>query len=123
MNRGGVSASGRRRDPLWLNRMLLPDTVGTGGDSHTRSRWYLFPAGSGLVAFARRDRRDAAGYAGIGAGAFKAKCGRGHLRDSGPCCIPLYAIKQGLLTVEKKARKTSSLAAHHGNRRSAGSRS
>ena len=54
MNRGGVSL--RPGDGIihsWLNRMLLPDTVGTGGDSHTRFPMGIsFPAGSGLVAFA-----------------------------------------------------------------------
>ncbi|MDF5485188.1 aconitate hydratase B, partial [Vibrio parahaemolyticus] len=54
MNRGGVSL--RPGDGIihsWLNRMLLPDTVGTGGDSHTRFPLGIsFPAGSGLVAFA-----------------------------------------------------------------------
>ena len=54
MNRGGVSL--RPGDGVihsWLNRMLLPDTVGTGGDSHTRFPIGIsFPAGSGLVAFA-----------------------------------------------------------------------
>ena len=54
MNRGGVSL--RPGDGIihsWLNRMLMPDTVGTGGDSHTRFPIGIsFPAGSGLVAFA-----------------------------------------------------------------------
>ena len=54
MNRGGVSL--RPGDGIihsWMNRMLLPDTVGTGGDSHTRFPIGIsFPAGSGLVAFA-----------------------------------------------------------------------
>ena len=72
-NRGGVSL--RPGDGVihsWLNRLLLPDTVGTGGDSHTRFPIGIsFPAGSGLVAFARRHRRDAAGHARIGAGALQ----------------------------------------------------
>ena len=71
MTRGGVSL--RPGDGIihsWLNRMLLPDTVGTGGDSHTRFPMGIsFPAGSGLVAFRRRDRRHAAGYARVGSGA------------------------------------------------------
>ena len=58
MNRGGVSL--RPGDGVihsWLNRMLLPDTVGTGGDSHTRFPIGIsFPAGSGLVAFAALNR-------------------------------------------------------------------
>ena len=69
-NRGGVSL--RPGDGIihsWLNRMLLPDTVGTGGDSHTRFPMGIsFPAGSGLVAFAAATGGDASGYARIRAG-------------------------------------------------------
>ncbi len=72
MNRGGVSL--RPGDGVihsWLNRMLLPDTVGTGGDSHTRFNRHLLPGRLWSGGLRRRDRRDAAGYAGIGAGAFQ----------------------------------------------------
>jgi aconitate hydratase 2/2-methylisocitrate dehydratase len=71
--RGGVAL--RPGDGVihsWLNRLLLPDTVGTGGDSHTRFPIGIsFPAGSGLVAFRCRHRRHAARHAGIGAGALQ----------------------------------------------------
>ena len=67
-NRGGVSL--RPGDGIihsWLNRMLLPDTVGTGGDSHTRFPLGIsFPAGSGLVAFAAATGGDATRYARVG---------------------------------------------------------
>ncbi len=90
--------------------MLLPDTVGTGGDSHPFPNRHLLPGRLWSGGLRRRDRRDAAGYAGIGAGAFQGKMQPGiTLRDL-VHAIPLYAIKQGLLTVEKK-RKTSSLVA------------
>ncbi|AUM11187.1 bifunctional aconitate hydratase 2/2-methylisocitrate dehydratase [Ketobacter alkanivorans] len=107
MNRGGVSL--RPGDGIihsWLNRMLLPDTVGTGGDSHTRFPIGIsFPAGSGLVAFAAATgvmpldmpesvlvRFTGTRQPGI------------TLRDL-VHAIPLYAIKDGLLTVEKKGKK------------------
>ena len=110
-NRGGVSL--RPGDGVihsWLNRMLLPDTVGTGGDSHTRFPIGIsFPAGSGLVAFAAatgvmpldmpesvlvrfKGSFDAAQKLGI------------TLRDL-VHAIPLYAIKAGLLTVAKAGKK------------------
>ena len=73
MNRGGVSL--RPGDGIihsWLNRMLLPDTVGTGGDSHTRFPLGIsFPAGSGLVAFAAATGCNATGYARIRFSAFQ----------------------------------------------------
>lgn len=73
MNRGGVSL--RPGDGVihsWLNRMLLPDTVGTGGDSpHPFPNRHLLPGRLWSGGLRRRDRRDAAGYAGIGAGAFQ----------------------------------------------------
>ncbi|OOF88148.1 bifunctional aconitate hydratase 2/2-methylisocitrate dehydratase [Rodentibacter ratti] len=107
MNRGGVSL--RPGDGVihsWLNRMLLPDTVGTGGDSHTRFPIGIsFPAGSGLVAFAAATgvmpldmpesvliRFSGEMQAGI------------TLRDL-VHAIPYYAIQQGLLTVEKAGKK------------------
>jgi len=106
MNRGGVSL--RPGDGIihsWLNRMLLPDTVGTGGDSHTRFPLGIsFPAGSGLVAFAAATgvmpldmpesvlvRFTGERIPGI------------TLRDL-VHAIPYYAIQQGLLTVEKAGK-------------------
>jgi aconitate hydratase 2 / 2-methylisocitrate dehydratase len=106
-SRGGVSL--RPGDGIihsWLNRMLLPDTVGTGGDSHTRFPLGIsFPAGSGLVAFA----------AALGAMPldmpesvlvrFKGTLQPGvTLRDI-VNAIPYVAIQQGLLTVEKQNKK------------------
>ncbi|CAB1369316.1 bifunctional aconitate hydratase 2/2-methylisocitrate dehydratase [Denitratisoma oestradiolicum] len=109
--RGGVSL--RPGDGVihsWLNRFLLPDTVGTGGDSHTRFPIGIsFPAGSGLVAFAAatgvmpldmpesvlvrfKGSLDEAGKRGI------------TLRDL-VNAIPYYAIQQGLLTVAKQGKK------------------
>jgi aconitate hydratase 2/2-methylisocitrate dehydratase len=71
--RGGVSL--RPGDGVihsWLNRLLLPDTVGTGGDSHTRFPIGIsFPAGSGPGGLCRRHRRHAAGHARIRAGALQ----------------------------------------------------
>ncbi|TCP97747.1 aconitase [Cricetibacter osteomyelitidis] len=107
MSRGGVAL--RPGDGVihsWLNRMLLPDTVGTGGDSHTRFPIGIsFPAGSGLVAFGAATgiipldmpesvlvRFSGAMQPGI------------TLRDL-VHAIPYYAIQQGLLTVEKKGKK------------------
>ena len=107
MNRGGVSL--RPGDGIihsWLNRMLLPDTVGTGGDSHTRFPMGIsFPGGSGLVAFAAAtgvmplDMPESVLIKFIG------KMNEGiTLRDL-VHAIPYYAIKEGLLTVEKKGKK------------------
>jgi aconitate hydratase 2/2-methylisocitrate dehydratase len=106
-HRGGVSlAPGDGIIHSWLNRLLLPDTVGTGGDSHTRFPIGIsFPAGSGLVAFAA-----AAGVMPLDMPEsvlvrFKGELQPGvTLRDL-VNAIPLYAIKQGLLTVEKKGKK------------------
>jgi len=106
-DRGGVAL--RPGDGIihsWLNRMLVPDCVGTGGDSHTRFPLGIsFPAGSGLVAFAAatgvmpldmpesvRVRFSGTLQPGI------------TLRDL-VHAIPYYAIKKGLLTVEKKGKK------------------
>ncbi|MEX0634016.1 hypothetical protein M8494_26950 [Serratia ureilytica] len=64
MNRGGVSL--RPGDGVihsWLNRMLLPDTVGTGGDSHPLPDRHLLPGRFRPGGVCRRDRRNAAGYA------------------------------------------------------------
>ncbi|EAM2981167.1 bifunctional aconitate hydratase 2/2-methylisocitrate dehydratase [Salmonella enterica] len=107
MNRGGVSL--RPGDGVihsWLNRMLLPDTVGTGGDSHTRFPIGIsFPAGSGLVAFAAATGVMPLDMPESVLVRFKGKMQPGiTLRDL-VHAIPLYVIKQGLLTVEKKGKK------------------
>ena len=105
--RGGVAL--RPGDGIihsWLNRMLLPDTVGTGGDSHTRFPLGIsFPAGSGLVAFA----------AAIGAMPldmpesvlvrFSGELQPGVTLRDVVNAIPYVAIEQGLLTVEKAGKK------------------
>jgi aconitate hydratase 2 / 2-methylisocitrate dehydratase len=104
LNRGGISL--RPGDGIihsWLNRMLLPDTVGTGGDSHTRFPLGIsFPAGSGLVAFAAAlgvmplDMPESVRVR------FTGKLQPGiTLRDI-VNAIPYVAIQQGLLTVEKQ---------------------
>ena len=105
--RGGVSL--RPGDGVihsWLNRMLLPDTVGTGGDSHTRFPIGIsFPAGSGLVAFAAATGVMPLDMPESVLVRFKGQMQPGvTLRDL-VSAIPLYAIKQGLLTVEKKGKK------------------
>ena len=109
--RGGISL--RPGDGVihsWLNRLLLPDTVGTGGDSHTRFPVGIsFPAGSGLVAFAAAtgvmplDMPESVLVRFKGTMADAAKRGV-TLRDL-VNAIPLYAIKQGLLTVAKQGKK------------------
>ncbi|HUH38319.1 MAG TPA: bifunctional aconitate hydratase 2/2-methylisocitrate dehydratase [Spongiibacteraceae bacterium] len=106
-NRGGVSL--RPGDGIihsWLNRMLLPDTVGTGGDSHTRFPIGIsFPAGSGLVAFAAATGVMPLDMPESVLVRFKGKMQPGiTLRDL-VHAIPYYAIQQGLLTVEKKGKK------------------
>jgi len=90
----------------WLNRFLLPDTVGTGGDSHTRFPIGIsFPAGSGLVAFAAATGVMPLDMPESVLVRFKGKMQPGvTLRDL-VNAIPLYAIRQGLLTVEKKGKK------------------
>ena len=102
--RGGVSL--RPGDGVihsWLNRLLLPDTVGTGGDSHTRFPVGIsFPAGSGLVAFAAATGVMPLDMPESVLVRFKGKLQPGvTLRDL-VNAIPLYAIRAGLLTVEKK---------------------
>ncbi|WP_104203541.1 bifunctional aconitate hydratase 2/2-methylisocitrate dehydratase [Billgrantia saliphila] len=109
MNRGGVSL--RPGDGIihsWLNRMLLPDTVGTGGDSHTRFPLGIsFPAGSGLVAFAAATGVMPLDMPESVLVRFKGKRQPGvTLRDL-VHAIPYYAIKQGLLTVEKSGKKNA----------------
>ena len=107
MNRGGVSL--RPGDGIihsWLNRMLLPDTVGTGGDSHTRFPMGIsFPGGSGLVAFAAATGVMPLDMPETVLLKFTGKINQGiTLRDL-VHAIPYYAIKEGLLTVEKKGKK------------------
>ncbi|MEZ5613662.1 MAG: bifunctional aconitate hydratase 2/2-methylisocitrate dehydratase [Rhodocyclaceae bacterium] len=109
--RGGVAL--RPGDGVihsWLNRLLLPDTVGTGGDSHTRFPIGIsFPAGSGLVAFAA-----ATGVMPLDMPESVLVRFKGSLAEAGKRgvtlrdlvnAIPYYALKQGLLTVEKKGKK------------------
>jgi len=105
--RGGISL--RPGDGVihsWLNRMLLPDTVGTGGDSHTRFPIGIsFPAGSGLVAFAAATGVMPLDMPESVLVRFKGELQPGvTLRDL-VNAIPLYAIKQGLLTVAKQGKK------------------
>ena len=105
--RGGISL--RPGDGVihsWLNRMLLPDTVGTGGDSHTRFPVGIsFPAGSGLVAFAAATGVMPLDMPESVLVRFKGKMQPGvTLRDL-VNAIPLYAIKSGLLTVAKAGKK------------------
>jgi aconitate hydratase 2/2-methylisocitrate dehydratase len=90
----------------WLNRLCLPDTVGTGGDSHTRFPIGIsFPAGSGLVAFAGVTGMMPLTMPESVLVRFKGKIQPGiTLRDL-VNAIPYYAIKKGLLTVEKKGKK------------------
>jgi len=105
--RGGVAL--RPGDGVihsWLNRLLLPDTVGTGGDSHTRFPIGIsFPAGSGLVAFA-----GAMGFMPLDMPEsvlvrFKGQFNPGITLRDAVNAIPFWAIKQGLLTVPKKNKK------------------
>jgi aconitate hydratase 2/2-methylisocitrate dehydratase len=90
----------------WLNRLILPDTVGTGGDSHTRFPIGVsFPAGSGLVAFA-----GALGFMPLDMPEsvlikFSGKRNPGITLRDVVNAIPYFAIRKGLLTVEKKAKK------------------
>jgi len=107
MNRGGVAL--RPGDGIihsWLNRMLLPDTVGTGGDSHTRFPLGIsFPAGSGLVAFAAATGVMPLDMPESVLVRFKGEMQPGiTLRDL-VNAIPYAAIQKGLLTVEKKGKK------------------
>ncbi len=105
--RGGISLKpGDGIIHSWLNRMLLPDTVGTGGDSHTRFPIGIsFPAGSGLVAFAAATGVMPLDMPESVLVRFKGQMQPGvTLRDL-VHAIPLYAIKQGLLTVAKQGKK------------------
>jgi aconitate hydratase 2/2-methylisocitrate dehydratase len=107
MNRGGVSL--RPGDGIihsWLNRMLLPDGVGTGGDSHTRFPIGIsFPAGSGLVAFAAPLGVMPLDMPESVLVRFKGEMQPGiTLRDL-VNAIPYAAIQKGLLTVAKEGKK------------------
>lgn len=106
-SRGGVAL--RPKDGVihsWLNRFCLPDTVGTGGDSHTRFPIGIsFPAGSGLVAFAAVTGSMPLNMPESVLVRFKGKMNPGiTLRDL-VNAIPYYAIKKGLLTVPKQNKK------------------
>jgi aconitate hydratase 2/2-methylisocitrate dehydratase len=105
-NRGGISLKpGDGVIHSWLNRMLLPDTVGTGGDSHTRFPIGIsFPAGSGLVAFGAATGVMPLDMPESVLVRFKGTMQPGiTLRDL-VHAIPLYAIKGGLLTVAKAGK-------------------
>lgn len=107
VSRGGVSL--RPGDGIihsWLNRMVLPDTVGTGGDSHTRFPIGIsFAAGSGLVAFAAVTGTMPLVMPESVLVRFKGEIQPGVTIRDLVNAIPYYAIKQGLLTVEKKNKK------------------
>ncbi|MDO8313919.1 MAG: bifunctional aconitate hydratase 2/2-methylisocitrate dehydratase [Rugosibacter sp.] len=106
-SRGGISLKpGDGIIHSWLNRFLLPDTVGTGGDSHTRFPIGIsFPAGSGLVAFAAATGVMPLDMPESVLVRFKGTMQPGiTLRDL-VNAIPLYAIKAGLLTVAKQGKK------------------
>ena len=107
MNRGGVSL--RPGDGIihsWMNRMLLPDTVGTGGDSHTRFPIGIsFPAGSGLVAFAATLGVMPLDMPESVLVRFKGEMQPGiTLRDL-VNAIPYAALQRGLLTIDKDGKK------------------
>lgn len=106
-SRGGVAL--RPGDGVihsWLNRMVLPDSVGTGGDSHTRFPIGIsFPAGSGLVAFAAVTGAMPLNMPESVLVKFSGNLQPGiTLRDL-VNAIPYYAIKKGLLTIDKKGKK------------------
>jgi len=106
-SRGGVTLKpGDGVIHSWLNRLCLPDTVGTGGDSHTRFPIGIsFPAGSGLIAFAGVTGMMPLTMPQSVLVKFSGKMQPGiTLRDL-VNAIPYYAIKQGLLTVPKKNKK------------------
>jgi len=105
--RGGVSLKpGDGVIHSWLNRMTLPDTVGTGGDSHTRFPIGIsFPAGSGLVAFAAVTGSMPLNMPESVLVRFSGELQPGiTLRDL-VNAIPYFAIKKGLMTVPKKDKK------------------
>jgi aconitate hydratase 2/2-methylisocitrate dehydratase len=106
-SRGGVAL--RPGDGIihsWLNRMLLPDTVGTGGDSHTRFPLGIsFPAGSGLVAFAAALGVMPLDMPESVLVRFKGELQPGITLRDVVNAIPYVAIQKGLLTVDKKNKK------------------
>ena len=96
----------------WLNRMLMPDTVGTGGDSHTRFPIGItFPAGSGLVAFAAATGVMPLDMPESVLVRFKGEMQPGMTLRDLVNAIPLYAIKHGLLTVAKQGQEERLLRA------------
>jgi len=106
IERGGLSLlPGDGVIHTWLNRLLIPDTVGTGGDSHTRFPLGIsFPAGSGLVAFA-----GALGFMPLDMPEsvlvkFRGKLKSGVTLRDVVNAIPYFAIKEGMLTVPKKGK-------------------
>tara|TARA_Y100001970_G_scaffold294351_1_gene451264 strand:- start:3556 stop:6132 length:2577 start_codon:yes stop_codon:yes gene_type:complete len=105
--RGGVALKpGDGIIHSWLNRMLLPDTVGTGGDSHTRFPLGIsFPGGSGIVAFAAAIGSMPLDMPESVLVRFKNSLNDGITLRDVVNAIPLFAIKQGLLTVEKTNKK------------------
>lgn len=106
-SRGGVSLKpGDGVIHSWLNRMILPDTVGTGGDSHTRFPIGIsFPAGSGLVAFAAATGAMPLDMPESVLVRFKGTMQPGiTLRDL-VNAIPYAAIQEGTLTVGKQGKK------------------
>ncbi|MBK86284.1 MAG: bifunctional aconitate hydratase 2/2-methylisocitrate dehydratase [Flavobacteriaceae bacterium] len=107
INRGGVSL--RPGDGIihsWLNRMLLPDTVGTGGDSHTRFPIGIsFPAGSGMVAFAATLGVMPLEMPESVLVRFSGKLNPGITIRDLVHAIPYYAMQDGLLTLDKKNKK------------------
>ena len=107
INRGGISL--RPGDGIihsWLNRMLLPDTVGTGGDSHTRFPIGIsFPAGSGMVAFAATLGVMPLEMPESVLVRFSGKLNPGITIRDLVHAIPYFAMKDGLLTLDKKNKK------------------
>ncbi|MAO98453.1 MAG: bifunctional aconitate hydratase 2/2-methylisocitrate dehydratase [Gammaproteobacteria bacterium] len=107
INRGGISL--RPGDGIihsWLNRMLLPDTVGTGGDSHTRFPIGIsFPAGSGMVAFAATLGVMPLEMPESVLVRFSGKLNPGITIRDLVHAIPYFAMKEGLLTLDKKNKK------------------
>ncbi len=105
--RGGVALKpGDGIIHSWLNRMILPDTVGTGGDSHTRFPIGIsFPAGSGLVAFAAALGVMPLDMPESVLVRFKGKLKKGVFLRDVVNAIPYFALKQGKLTLEKKNKK------------------
>jgi aconitate hydratase 2/2-methylisocitrate dehydratase len=106
-SRGGISLKpGDGIIHSWLNRMLLPDTVGTGGDSHTRFPIGIsFPAGSGLVAFASATGVMPLDMPESVLVRFSGELQAGITLRDVVHSIPYYANKMGLLTTDKKNKK------------------